>query len=43
MLSYYSNYETKVEDQPVLWKNKYKGIKFEQFEIKKFFSIYEVM
>ena len=43
MLFYYSNYETKVEDQPVLWENGNKGVKFDQFEIKKFFFIYEVM
>ena len=43
MLFYYSNYETKVEDQPVFWENGNKGVKFDQFEIKKFFFIYEVM
>ena len=42
MIFYYTNYETKVINQPLLWKSNETIKSFEQFEIKKINSIQEV-
>ena len=42
MIFYYTNYETKVVNKPILWKNKDTVKYFDQFEIKKVNNIQEV-